>query len=170
MNVHAAWSVKCHLVKQEYWCGMAVLHRRMHRWQMFSTIRWKLVSHPPPAWNIAPACNSPLQRYLLLRIWTSWTLNFGAHAIEEICWVAEAVCCCKMLNFTVYIQQDQSQTSVPWRIHVVNPPDLTFRGFYHQEGARFIVDGSHLAQLELHSTFVGSKDRLNPYVVVPKRI
>ena len=26
---------------------------------------------------------------------TSWTLNFGAHAIEEICWVAEAVGCCK---------------------------------------------------------------------------
>jgi len=46
---------------------------------------------------------------------------------------------------------------------VVNPPDLTFRGFYHQEGARFVVDGSHLAQLELHSTFVGSsKDRLDP--------
>ena len=26
MNVHVARSVKCHLVKQEYWRGMAVLH------------------------------------------------------------------------------------------------------------------------------------------------
>ena len=109
-----------------------------------ATIRWKLVSHPLPAWNIAPACNSPLQHYFLLRMRTSWTLNFGARAIEEICWVAEAVCCCKMLNFTVY-NKTSRKTSVPWHIHAVNPPDLTFRGFYHQEGARFIevVSGLH---------------------------
>ena len=66
-----------------------------------------------------------------------------------------------MLNFTVY-NKTSRKTSVPWRIHAVNPPDLTFRGFYHQEGARFIEGGSHSAQLELHSTFVGSsKDRLD---------
>ena len=66
-----------------------------------------------------------------------------------------------MLNFTVY-NKTSRKTSVPWRIHAVTPPDLTFRGFYHQEGARFIEGGSHSAQLELHSTFVGSsKDRLD---------
>ena len=49
-----------------------------------------------------------------------------------------------MLNFTVY-NKTSCKTSVPWRIHVVNPPDLTFSGFYHQEGARFIevVSGLH---------------------------
>ena len=31
---------------------------------------------------------------------------------------------------------------MPWRIHMVNPPDLTFRGFYHQKGERFIEGGS----------------------------
>ena len=36
-----------------------------------------------------------------------------------------------MLNFTVYIQQDRSQNvGALWRIHAVNPPDLTFRGLY----------------------------------------
>ena len=66
-----------------------------------------------------------------------------------------------MLNFTVY-NKTSRKTSVPWRIHAVNPPDLTFCGFYHQEGARFIEGGSHSAQLELHSTFVGSsKDQLD---------
>ena len=55
-------------------------------------------------------------------------LELWGSAIEEICWVAEAVCCCKMLNFTVY-KKTSRKTSVPWRIHVVNPPDLTFRGF-----------------------------------------
>ena len=54
------------------------------------------------------------------------------------------------------------KTAVPWRIHMVNPPDLLFCVFYHQEGAQFIEGGSHSAQLELHSTFVGSsKDRLD---------
>ena len=36
MNVHVARSVKCHLVKQEYWCGMAVLHWKTHQWQTFT--------------------------------------------------------------------------------------------------------------------------------------
>ena len=36
MNVHAARSVKCHLVKQEYWRGMAALHQRTHQWQTFT--------------------------------------------------------------------------------------------------------------------------------------
>jgi len=57
-----------------------------------------------------------------------------------------------MLNFNVY-NKTSHKTSVPWRIHVVNPPDLSFRGFYHQEGARFIEDGSQSAQLELRSTY-----------------
>jgi len=71
-------------------------------------------------------------------------LELWGSAIEEICWVAEAVCCCKMLNFTVY-NKTSGKMSVPWCIHVVNPLDLTFRGFYHQEGARFIevVSGLH---------------------------
>ena len=57
-----------------------------------------------------------------------------------------------MLNFTMY-NKTSRKTSVPWHIHVVNPPDLTFRGFYHQEGARFIEDESHSVPLELHSTY-----------------
>ena len=66
-----------------------------------------------------------------------------------------------MLNFSVY-EKCSRKTLVPWRISAVNPPDLTFRGFYHQEGTRFIERGSNSAQLELHSTFVGSsKDRLD---------
>ena len=37
VNVHAVRSVKCHhTVKQEYWCGMAVLHWRTHQWQTFT--------------------------------------------------------------------------------------------------------------------------------------
>ena len=49
-----------------------------------------------------------------------------------------------MLNFTVY-NKNSRKTLVPWRIHAVNLPDFTFRGFYHQEGARFIeaVSGLH---------------------------
>ena len=41
---------------------------------------------------------------------------------------------------------------------MVNPPDLTFRGFYDREGAPLIEGRSHSAQLELHSTFVGSSN------------
>ena len=78
---------------------------------------------------------------------TSWTLPDSA-TIE-------------MLNFTVY-SKTARKTLVPWRIHGVNPPDVTFGGFYYQEGTRF-VDGSHsAAQLELHTTFVGSsKERMD---------
>ena len=36
---------------------------------------------------------------------------------------------CEMLYFTVY-NKTSHKTSVPCRIRAVNPPDLTFRGFY----------------------------------------
>jgi len=37
VNVHTVRSVKYHrTVKQEYWHGMAVLHRRTYQWQMFT--------------------------------------------------------------------------------------------------------------------------------------
>ena len=68
-----------------------------------------------------------------------------------------------MLNFSVY-NKSNHKTVVPWRIHGVSPPDVTFRGFYHHEASRFIAEGgSHsAAQLELHSTFVGtSKERID---------
>ena len=68
---------------------------------------------------------------------------------------------CQMLNFTVYSKTNRKML-VPWRIHGVNPPDVTFRGFYYQEGTRSIEGGSHSTQLELHCTYVGSsKDRLD---------
>ena len=53
---------------------------------------------------------------------------------------------CEILNFIVY--KTSHKTSVPWRIHMVNPPYLTFPGFYHHEEALFIDGGSH-SQLEL---------------------
>ena len=48
----------------------------------------------PPAWNIAPARNSPLRHYILLRMRTSWTLTLGD--VQICCVTAE------MLNFSVY--------------------------------------------------------------------
>lgn len=43
----------------------------------------------------------------------------------------------------------------------MNPPDITFRGFYHQDGTRYIESGS-CSQLELQTTYVGrSKDQLD---------
>ena len=46
----------------------------------------------------------------------------------------------------------RKKTLVPWRISVVNPPDLTFRGYYHREETRYIKCGP----------FVGSsKDQLD---------
>ena len=53
---------------------------------------------------------------------------------------------CEILNFTVY--KTSRKTSVPWRIHMVNPPYPTFRGFYHHEEARLTEGGSH-SQLKL---------------------
>ena len=38
---------------------------------------------------------------------------------------------------------------VPWQILSVNPPDVTFRGFYYLEGTRFIEGGSNSAQLAI---------------------
>ena len=63
--------------------------------------------------------------------------------------------CTLMLNFTVYNRSDR-RTLVPWRIHGVNPPDISFRGFYHNEATRFIEGGSSASRLELQSTFVGA--------------
>ncbi len=63
-----------------------------------------------------------------------------------------------MLNFNVY-NQTAHRTVVPWRIHKVTPPDVTFRGFYHEQGTRFVEGGSSgpsATQLELNTTFVGS--------------
>ena len=70
-------------------------------------------------------------------------------------------CTTLMLNFTVY-NRSNSRTLVPWRIHGVNPPDISFRGFYHNEATRFIEGGSAASRLELQSTFVGaSKERMD---------
>ena len=66
----------------------------------------------------------------------------------------------KMFNSTVY-NKSVHKTLVPWRFHSVNPPDVTFREFYYQEGTRFVEGGSHFAlQLQLHTTFVGSSKKL----------
>ena len=67
-----------------------------------------------------------------------------------------------MLNFTVY-NRTASRTLVPWRIHGVNRPDITFRGFSYHEATRFIEGGSlSTSRLELISTFVGtSKERID---------
>ena len=64
-------------------------------------------------------------------------------------------CTTLMLNFTVYNRSD-SRTLVSWRIHGVNPPDISFLGFYHNEATRFIEGGSAASRLELQSTFVGA--------------
>ena len=66
-----------------------------------------------------------------------------------------------MLNFTVYNRSDR-RTLVPWRIHGVNPPDISFRGFHYNEATHFIERGSAASQLELQNTFVGtSKERMD---------
>ena len=66
-----------------------------------------------------------------------------------------------MINFTVY-DCTTSHMLLPWRIHAVNPPDITFRGFYYHEATRFIEGGPVASWLELDSTFVGtSKERLD---------
>ena len=67
------------------------------------------------------------------------------------------------MNFTVYNKTART-TVVPWRILGVNPPDLTFRGFYYKEGVRYIECGSDISatQLELDTTFVGrNKERMD---------
>ena len=68
-----------------------------------------------------------------------------------------------MLNFTIHNRRDH-KTLVPWRIHAVNPPDVTYRGFYHEHGSHFMEGGSahSSAIFELHSTFVGqSKEQMD---------
>ena len=70
----------------------------------------------------------------------------------------------KMLNFTVY-HRTARKTLVPWRINKVTPPDVTFRGFYHEQGSRFVQgrsSGPSATLLELHATYVGSsKEQLD---------
>ena len=56
-----------------------------------------------------------------------------------------------MLNFTVY-NRTASRTLVPWRIHALNPPDITFRGFCYHEATLFIEGGPAASRLELDST------------------
>ena len=60
-----------------------------------------------------------------------------------------------MIIFTVY-NHTASRTLVPWRIHTVNPPDITFRGFYYHEATCFIEGGLVASRLELDSTFLGT--------------
>ena len=62
-----------------------------------------------------------------------------------------------MLNFTVYCKSS-NKTIFPWRICAVNPPDVTFRRFYHKE----MKEQPGVDSLVLDSTFVGrSKDSLD---------
>ena len=59
-----------------------------------------------------------------------------------------------MFNFTVYCQTC-GKTLVPWRIHQVSPPNITFCGFYHREATRFIEGCNRMAELELSKVFFG---------------
>ena len=54
-----------------------------------------------------------------------------------------------MLNFTIYNKTDQKHWCLGKFLISVNPPDATFRGFYYQEGTRFIEGGPNSAQLAI---------------------
>ena len=64
-----------------------------------------------------------------------------------------------MLNFTVY-NRTACRTLVPWRIHGVNPLDITFRGFYipQSDPGRIRVDVETGAQQYI---VVTSKERMD---------
>ena len=55
------------------------------------------------------------------------------------------------------------KTVVPWRIHGVSPPDVTFRGFYYHEASRFIEGGIPLGGA------VGAALSLNTIMVMSAR-
>ena len=62
-----------------------------------------------------------------------------------------------MLNFTVHNRRVH-KTLVLWRIHAVNPPDITYHGFYHEHESHFIEGGSH--SVAIFGTFVGQSIEL----------
>ena len=79
-----------------------------------------------------------------------FVLRYFCTAHAQILVVTSCKCSATMLNFCVYNKSNLKMV-VPWRIHGVSPPDVTFRGFYYHEASRFIEGGSHsAAQLELH--------------------
>lgn len=97
----------------------------------------------------------------LLHMRTSWTL--GA------CYYRNSLSffCCLLPNIVRnvelhHVQEDKSQ-NIGALAHICGESFRShFSWVYHQEGKQFINGGSHSAQLELHSTFVGSsKDRLD---------
>ena len=94
-----------------------------------------------------------------------FVLRYFCTAHAQILVVTSCKCSATMLNFCVY-NKSNHKTVVPWRIHGVSPPDVTFRGFYSHEASRFIEGGSHsAAQLELHYTVLSRC--YAPFVVTP---
>ena len=58
-------------------------------------------------------------------------------------------------------------TLVPWRIQGIHPPNITFRGFFHEHGSRFIEGSLNSLGFELHSTFVGTSEERMDLLVNP---
>ena len=56
---------------------------------------------------------------------------------------------CEYKLWSLTWQWTASRMLVPWRIHAVNPSDITFRGFYYHEATRFIEGGPAASRLEL---------------------
>ena len=58
-----------------------------------------------------------------------------------------------MISYTI-LTSGSKKTLAPWRIQSVNPPDVSFRGFFH-ETAVHGIESSNSGRYELQSTYVG---------------
>ena len=58
-----------------------------------------------------------------------------------------------MISYTI-LTSGSKKILAPWRIQLVNPPDVSFRGFFH-ETAVHGIESSNSGRYELQSTYVG---------------